>query len=73
MDNKELATLIAGRLFKCGNGEEADRLLLIKEDRSGAAEVGNARYLAGWSKGPVIDAIQDALEAATSTKEGKPI
>lgn len=62
MNNRRLATLIADRLFKCGTGESADRLLLIQEDHSGAAQVSNGRYLAGWSKKPVIDAIEDLLE-----------
>ena len=62
MNNKELAKQIADRLFKCGTGEVADRLLLIQEDYSGAAKVSNGRYLAGWSKLAIADTIEDALQ-----------
>ena len=68
MSNKELAALIADKLFTCGDGTKADRLLLIQEDYPGAATVSNGRYIAGWSKSPVIDAIADVLESASRAK-----
>lgn len=67
--HRKLATVIADRLFTCGDGTKADRLLLVQEDHSGAAQVSNGRYIAGWSRLPVIDVIAAALEAA-ATKGG---
>lgn len=50
-------------LFTNGAGEEADRLLLIKESYNGAAMVTNAEYLGGFSKAAVRAILHAALAA----------
>ena len=50
-------------LFTNGAGEEADRLLLIKEAQSGAAKVTNGEDLGGYSKA----AVRSILDAAIAT------
>lgn len=49
-------------LFRNGSSEKADRLLLVQEERGGDAKVSNARYLGGYSKGAVRDAIVRILK-----------
>ena len=48
-------------LFTNGAGEEADRLLLVKEPHNGAAVVANADYLGGYSKSAVRRILELAL------------
>jgi hypothetical protein len=57
---------ILRELFTNGAGEEADRLLLVKEAHAGAATVTHAEYLGGYSKA----AIRRILDAALITREG---
>ena|ERR1043165_2837081 len=58
-------------LFTNGAGEEADRLLLIKEPHSGAAKVANAEYLGGYSKAAVRAILKNSFGCAAlaSTQE----
>ena len=58
-------------LFTNGAGEEADRLLLIKEPHSGAAKVSNAKNLGGYSRAAVRSILKDAFPdtALASTQE----
>jgi len=44
---------LVDRLFRNGFGDEADRLLLVREAKSGNAKVTNADDLGGWSKAAV--------------------
>lgn len=67
----ELAEAIADYLFKNGSGTKADRLLLIVEDYSSKAKVSEARYLGGWSKPAVRDAVLSILESAAAKGEPK--
>lgn len=60
---REVAERIAGYLFTNGSGKEADRLLLVIEDSSCSAKVSDARYLGGWSKAAVRDAVSRILES----------
>jgi hypothetical protein len=59
-----MAQVIADYLFKNGSNQEADRLLLVIEDRSCSAQVSDARYLGGWSKKAVKDAVLRILESS---------
>ena len=56
-------------LFTNGAGEEADRLLLIKEPHSGAAKVTNATDLGGYSKAAVRSILKGAFGASTQEKQ----
>lgn len=56
-------------LFTNGAGEEADRLLLIKESHSGAATVTNADYLGGYSKSAVRRILELALVTSPQGKQ----
>lgn len=62
-EKKQIAEAIANYLFQNGNGMEADRMLLVVEDRSCSAKVSDARYLGGWSKKAVQDAVLRILES----------
>ena len=62
-DSKQIAETIADYLFKNGSSNEADRMLLVVEDRSCSAKVTGARYLGGWSKAAVRDAVKRILES----------
>lgn len=63
-DTNEIANTIADYLFKSGiSNKEADRLLLVIEDRSCSAKVSDARYLGGWSKAAVRDSIINILNS----------
>lgn len=66
---REVAERIADYLFSNGGGKEADRLLLVIEDSSCSAKVSNARYLGGWSKAAVRDAVQRLLETPIRNEE----
>jgi len=57
----ELIESILDRLFTNGLKVKADRLLLIKEDYSGAATVSNAEYLGGFSRQAIRDILRDAI------------
>ena len=62
-DRKQIAEAVAEYLFKNGNGLEADRMLLVVEDRSCSTKITDARYLGGWSKKAVQDAVLRILES----------
>lgn len=63
-DKKQIAEAIADYLFKNDRaGWEADRLLLVIENSSCSAKVTDARYLGGWSKKAVKDAVERILES----------
>lgn len=64
----ELIKSILDQLFTNGAQQKADRLLLIKEDYSGAAQVSNAQYLGGFSRPAIRDILRDAL-ASTQEKQ----
>lgn len=61
---RAIAERIADYLFSNGGGKEADRLLLVIEDSSCSAKVSDARYLGGWSKAAVRDAVLRVLESS---------
>lgn len=67
---RETAERIAEYLFSNGGGKEADRLLLVIEDSSCSAKVSNARYLGGWSKAAVRDAVTRILESEVAIRNG---
>lgn len=50
------------RLFTNGQGEKADRLLLIQESHLGAAQVTEATYLGGYNRTAVQRIIQDIAD-----------
>lgn len=65
----EVVTRILDRLFTNSMGQKADRLVLVTEDRSGAAKVSNARDLGGFSRLPLRDILQDAIDSALRQRE----
>ena len=64
----DLINSILDQMFTNGAKQRADRLLLIKEDYSGAAQVSNAQYLGGFSRPAIRDILRDAL-ASTQEKQ----
>ena len=62
-DKSQIAEAVANYLFANGWGVEADRLLLVVEDRSCSAKVSDAQYLGGWSKPAVINVVLRILES----------
>lgn len=61
-ENDKVIESILDQLFTNGAKVKADRLLLIKEDYSGAADVSNAQYLGGYSRPAIRDILRDALK-----------
>jgi hypothetical protein len=54
------ATECVNQLFINGQGQRAERLVLTSQD---------GRDLGGWGRGPVIDHVVEAIEAAEAAKE----
>jgi len=60
MTSRNLKTIEELMDYIYGNGT---RLLLVREEQSGSAEVSNAKYIGGWGKEPLQDVITDFLQS----------
>lgn len=54
-------------LFTTGSNERASRLLLVKEDYTGSAQIAKAQNLGGWGREAIRNRISDFLKAAPAT------
>lgn len=60
---REIAERVVERMFTNGSKEKATRLVLVLEERTGEAKIETAANLGGWSRGPLVDFIEDAIKA----------
>lgn len=63
---RQIAERIVSYLLTNGAGQTADRLILVQEDYPGKARVANAKDLGGWSKLPLIDFIESAIQGKSN-------